>query len=197
MYELQTSVEVNGASFGIRNKGDFRMVLDCFKALNDEELSPTEKIYSSLIIFYQDFNSLEDLFEHQKDLEELKKQMFLFFDCGEENPKSNTNNKRLVDWERDSNLIIPAINNVAHTEIRALSYLHWWTFIGYYMSIGESLFSQVISIRKKVAENKKLDKWEKQFKQENPEYFNIDYRSLEEKAADDYVRQLWEENNNG
>lgn len=197
MYELQTSVQINQASFDIRNKGDFRMVLDCFKALNDDELTQLEKIYICLIIFYEDFNSIEDVDKHLDIIEQLESEMFLFFNCGDANVKSNTNNKKLVDWEKDSNIIIPAINNVAHTEVRALEYLHWWTFIGYYMSIGECLFGTVVSLRKKIAENEKLEKYEKKFIQDNPEYFNIDTRSNEQKAADEYFRSLWSNNTNG
>lgn len=197
MYELQTSITINGASFGIREKGDFRMVLDCFKALNDEELTPLERLYSCMIIFYEDFNDVDDLIDHLDILEELKTQMILFFNCGESTPKNNTNSKTLVDWEKDSNLIVPAINEVAHTEIRALKYLHWWTFIGYYMSIGECLFGTVIHIRKKLADNEKLEKAEMKFVEDNPEYFDMDYRSNEQKTIDEYYRSLWESNNNG
>lgn len=197
MYELQTSININGASFGIRNNGDFRMVLDCFKALNDDELSPLEKTYSCLIMFYEDLNSIEDVESYANIAEELQLEMFKFFNCGEENSQGNTNGKRLVDWEKDSNLIISAINNVAHTEVRSLQYLHWWTFMGYYMSIGECLFGTVVSLRKKLAEGTKIEKHEKKFIQDNPEYFNIDTRSNEQKAMDDYVRSLWSNNDNG
>lgn len=191
MYELQTSIEINGASFGIRNKGDFRMVLDCFKALNDDELTGVERLYSALIIFYEDFNDIDDLISQEKILTDLQKQMFLFFDNGEENLPSNTDNHKVIDWEKDSNMICSAINNVANQEIRSLPYLHWWTFLGYYMSIGECLLSHVISIRYKIATDQKLEKHERKFKQENPQYFNIDMRTNEQKEADDYIKQLW------
>ena len=55
----------------------------------------------------------------------------------------------LMDWEQDAPIIIPSVNRVLGKEIRALPYLHWWTFMGAYMEIGESLFSQVVSLRKK------------------------------------------------
>lgn len=190
MYSLQTHVEVNGASFGIRNKGDFRMVLDCFNALNDAELSPMEKLYSAMIIFYEDFNTLDDILNCDC-LEELQLEMGKFFNGGEEDTTSNTKGYQLIDWNKDSNLVCSAINNIANQEIRALDYLHWWTFLGYYMAIGESPLTTIVTIRYKIASNKKLEKYEKQFKQDNPQYFNIDTRSAEQKEADDYVRQLW------
>jgi len=193
MYSLQTSVEVNQASFAIRNKGDFRMVLDCFEALNDTELTPVERMYSALIIFYEDLNSLEDIFEYKDYLTELENSMMTFFNGGDSDVQSNTHNYKLIDWNKDSNLICSAINNVAKQEIRALDYLHWWTFLGYYISIGECLLSTVVSIRYKIAKNEKLEKHEKKFRQDNPEYFNIDLRTSEQKEADDYVKGLWGE----
>ncbi len=34
-------------------------------------------------------------------------------------------------------------------DIRSIKYMHWWTFFGLYLEIGESLFSTVVSIRDK------------------------------------------------
>jgi len=193
MYSLQTSVQIGQASFEIRNKGDFRMVLDCFKALNDTELDTTERIYAALIIFYEDFGSLEDVLAQGENLVALQQNMMRFFNGGDENTQSNTHDYAIIDWEKDSNLVCAAVNNVAKQEIRSLDYLHWWTFLGYYMSVGESLLSTVVGIRYKIARHEKLEKHEKKFKQDNPEYFNIDLRSVSEREADAYVRALWGE----
>lgn len=191
MYTLPTSVEVNGASFGIRNKGDFRMVLDCFNALNDDELDNDEKIITSLIIFYEDFNSISDVTKC-KDIEYLAKEMMKFFNGGDDN-LGKQDSYKLVDWETDSTLICSAINHVAGKEVRAEEYIHWWTFLSYYMAIGECSLSFIVSIRNKIAKGEKLEKHEKKFKQENPQYFNRDMRTKEQKEADDYVRKLWGE----
>ena len=196
MYTLQTEVEikVDQASFQkfhIRENGDYRMVLDCFKAMNDPELDETERVYAAMVIFYEDFDSLGDIFVHRDIIDQLQLEMIKFFNCGKEELKSNTNDHKLIDWDKDSTIICAAVNSVANCEIRALEYLHWWTFFGYYMSVGESVLSTVISIRHKIANNKKLEKYENEFRKENPEYFNIDMRSAEQKEADDYIRKLW------
>ena len=44
--------------------------------------------------------------------------------------------------------------------LRAEKYMHWWTFLGYFMEVEDGLFSQVLSIRQKKARHKKLEKWE-------------------------------------
>ena len=191
MYSLQTSVQIGQASFEIRNKGDFRMVLDCFNALHDTDLTEQERLYSALIIFYEDFDI--DKVLNIENINEFSKKMFWFFNQGEDDLQSNTQNIQVIDWNQDSNLICSAINTVARQEIRALPYLHWWTFMGYYMAIGECALSTIVSIRYKQAKGKKLEKYEKQYISDNPQYFNRDYRTQEQKDADEYVRKLWGE----
>ena len=193
MYDLQTAVEVGDKTFNIRNKGDFRMVLDCFEAINDSTLTEAERLISCCIIFYEDFNSIADLLENMDILEQLQNEMIRFFNGGEDSVSGNAKQHRLIDWTKDSNLICSAINNVAKQEIRSLKYLHWWTFLGYYNAIGECPLTTIVSIRYKIAEGKKLEKYEVKFQQDNPEYFNIDMRSAEQKEADDYIHRLWGE----
>lgn len=190
MYSLPTSIQINQVSFNIRNNGDYRMVLDCFEALNDIELSKEERVFACLIIFYEDFNDISDF--PKEYLDRLISEMFKFFNQNEE-MQSNTHNIRVIDWEQDSNLIVSAINRVANKEIRGLEYMHWWTFLGYYIAIGECPLSHITSIRYKLAKGKKLEDYEKKFKQENPQYFNRDMRSAEQKEADDYIKHLWGE----
>lgn len=74
---------------------------------------------------------------------------------------------RTMDWQQDAPLIIPAVNKVAGKEVRAMEYLHWWTFLGYFMEIDEGIFSQVLAIRQKKTRRKKLEKWEKEFEKNN------------------------------
>ena len=74
---------------------------------------------------------------------------------------------KLMDWNQDASLIVSDINKVAGHEIRALKYLHWWTFLSYFYGIGEGQLSSVVSIRKKKATGKKLEKWEQEYYQNN------------------------------
>lgn len=189
MYELPTELLIDGQSIPITNKGDFRMVLDCFICLNDLELTEYERIIACLIIFY-DVKNLNEI----PNLEEAIKQMFWFFDCGIDMSSVKSMNYRLIDWERDTMLVCSAVNKVAGKEIRAEQYIHWWTFIGYYIAIGECSLSLIVQIRYKTAKNEKLEKYERKFKQENPQYFNFDVRSLEDQQADNYIRDLWNKN---
>ena len=191
MYSLQTSVQVGQESFHIRNDGDYRMILDCFEAMNDKDLSDLERMYVAVAIFYDEFEDADAVLQRGDIIDDLYKGMIDFINCGETERESNTRNYKVIDWQKDSNLICSAINNVAKTEIRALDYLHWWTFMGYYNAIGECTLSNIVSIRYKTAKGEKLEKYEKKFKQDNPEYFNLDMRSAEQKRADEYIQSLW------
>ena len=133
MYRLPTKVTVDDLEFNIRERGDFRMVLDCFKALQDEELSEDYRVLASLLIFYNELNDFDDLRKFEPQLNGLVKEMYKFINGGETESPGAERDVALVDWEQDSQLVCAAINNVANQEIRSVEYLHWWTFLGYYM----------------------------------------------------------------
>lgn len=193
MYELPKSIMLNGQEWNIRNEGDFRVILDCFEALNDVDLSTNEKIIASLIIFLEDLNSIEDM-NKLPDIEEAYKEMVKFFNCGQEEQESNS--YKLIDWNKDSTLIISAVNRVAGKEIRS-QYVHWWTFMGYYVAIGECPLSTIVGIRYKKIKNKKLEKWERDFVRENPQYFRtIQNKTSEELKFEEELKKLWEGGDN-
>lgn len=88
-------------------------------------------------------------------------------------------------------MIFSAVNKVAGQETRALDYMHWWTFLGYFSEIGEGMLSQVLSIRAKKAKGKKLEKWEKEFYNERREIIDIRQSySAEEQAEIDRLNKL-------
>ena len=193
MYDLPTSITVENKCYAITNKGDFRMVLDCFSALGDIELGEDYRVLASLLIFYEDFNTIEDIPKDENTVKELAVEMMKFFNCGQEDD-NNIPSPKLIDWDKDSQMIMSAINNVAGKEVRAEKYVHWWTFTGYYMSIGESMLATIVSIRKKILNGDKLEKWEQKFRQENSNYFIWDSKSIEDKELDALMYELW---NNG
>ena len=193
MYDIPKSINIEGKQYKIRNDGDYRVVLDCFVALNDSELTEEERVFASLIIFYEDINTIEDIYNFP-NLESAVTEMFKFFNCGQvESPGAKTN-YRLIDWQLDSQLVCSAINNVAGKEVRLEPYIHWWTFMGYYMAVGESPLATVVGIRNKIAKGKKLEKYELNFKKDNPQYFVWDARTAKQKEDDSLMRELW---NNG
>lgn len=182
-WEFPTSLNIGGVDYKIRT--DYRAVLDLLTALNDPELTDdddkiTAFIKSSVImeIMFPDCDSIP--VEHWQ---EAINKVSEFIDMGIVNSRKKP---KTMDWEQDAPILIPAINKVLNCEIRAQEYIHWWTFLGAYMEIGESLFSNVIHIRQKKASGKKLEKWEQEFYNANKsliDFKKIDKRSDEEKKA--------------
>lgn len=191
MFELPTTVTVGDKEYKIRNNGDYRVILDTFAALNDPELTTQYRIYTSLIIFYDGMNSVEDVITtFGSNLQEAVDAMSSFFNCGEESIGAQVP-YILVDWKKDAQLIASAINEVAKQEVRLIDYMHWWTFMGYYLAIGDSPFATIVSIRSKIKKGKKLEKYEQEFRKQNPQYFMWDDMSVESKQQQDEIMSMW------
>lgn len=190
-WELPVSITVNNTIYKIRT--DFRAVLDVLVAMNDPDLfemdsDSNEKAWiqciTGLQILVEDFDTLLP-----EDYVEAWQQCIDFIDCGNQDDRKKK--PHTMDWEQDAQIIIPAINRVQGTEIRALPYLHWWTFLGAYMEIGECLFSQVVHIRQKKASHKKLEKWEKEFYNANKEIIDLKKRVSEEQQREMDALEKW------
>lgn len=158
--ELPTFVRINGRNYPIRNKCDYRIVLDAICALNDNELTDDEKIRCALFVFYEDISKIDD---YDKAAEE----MFRIINNGENEEQTSSNKPRLMDWEHDFPVLVAPINRVLGYEIRSAEYIHWYTFMSAYMEIGECTFSTIVSIRSKRAKGQKLDKWEVEYLREH------------------------------
>ena len=63
--------------------------------------------------------------------------------------------------------------------------------MGYYSAVGESLLSSVVSIRDKMMRGKKLEKYEQEFRRNNPEYFVWNTDSVADEEAEELFKQLW------
>jgi len=168
VYDLPTTIDCGGQVLHIRNNGDWRMVIDVNIALTDPELDEQERIMAAMTIFYAE--PIEEI----KDPQAAATAMGEFIAAGQDG--NGHSNRKLIDWEEDALLIISGVNGVLGREIRAESYMHWWTFVAAYMGIGESALATVVSIRDKIAKGKKLEKYEKEFKRDNPQYFRPNKR---------------------
>lgn len=200
LLELPESVEANGRTYPIR--ADFRDVLNAVLALNDPATNEAEKLDDLLAIMLPSYPEIS-----QDDLEELIGQIFLFIDMGEKpkrkQPESEIDEKLnaideykkeyrqsagLVYWEQDLKILIPAINSVAHCEVRSLPFLHWWTFLGYYLSLPDCLFTQVVGVRSKLRKGKKLEKHEREFYNSNRDLIDRQADETDEEINDTFAQ---------
>ena len=105
--------------------------------------------------------------------------------------ESQKSNVKMVDYEQDYRIMIPAINRVAGKEIRECDDIHWWTFLGYFMEIGECTYGTVLNIRNKKSKGKKLEKWEQEFYDQNKRLVDIKPKlTEEEKAAEEWLNNF-------
>lgn len=183
--ELPRTIDVNGTEYDIRT--DFRDILKIVAAFNDPNLEDNEKVYICLVIFYEDFDHLP-----RSDYETAFKTAIQFIDHNSDSDVDDaTNSPRVMDWEQDESIMFPAINKVAGFETRSAEYVHWWTFLGYYMEISEGVYSNVLSLRLKKAKGKKLEKWEREFWSSNKGICVLKTKlSDEEQAAKDKLNAL-------
>lgn len=182
-WEFPTSLNVGGVEYEIRT--DYRAVLDLLTALNDPELTDEDE---QMTAYMQSQVILQIMFPQFDDIptehwQEALNKASEFIDMGivDDRKKPKT-----MDWEQDAPILIPAINKVLNCEIRAQKYMHWWTFLGAYMEIGESLFSNIVNIRQKKAKGKKLEKWELDFYKENKSL--IDFRQNNQRSDEERER---------
>lgn len=187
-YDLPTSLEVGGRSYEIRS--DFRAILDICEAMADPDLSNDEKFWVFLTILYPDLDDIP-----AEDMEEALKKACWFLDCGQEEEKQKKPKPKLMDWGQDFSYVIGPINHVAGKEIRSLEYLHWWTFISYYMEVdGDSTFGTIVRIRDKLARGEKLEKYERKWYEQNRSA--VDFKNKYSTAEKDIMSE-WMGKKNG
>jgi hypothetical protein len=96
-----------------------------------------------------------------------------------------------MDWEQDEKILFAAVNKTAGFETRAVEYLHWWTFMGYFMEISDGIFSQVLGLRNKKAKGKKFEKWESEFWSANKSLCVLKEKlTAEEQAKKDKLNKM-------
>lgn len=172
--ELPKRLSIDNKDFDI--KSDFRNCLFIIQAFQSKELNQYNKIMIMLEILYK---------EIPDNKEEAQKQALWFLDGGNNIRKNSDIN--IVDFEQDEQLIFSAISNVAKYDIRNNDYLHWWSFLSYFMGMGESTYSNIINIRQKNKKGKKLEKWEREYYNENRDIVDLRKEILE---MDEIMKQL-------
>lgn len=175
-WELPVCLRVGGEEWDIRT--DFRAILDALSYFDNPEYEPDEAWEICLTILYKDYDKMpESLYK------EAAEAAADFIDMGIKD--DGKQRPALMNWEHDAAVIIPAVNRVMGEEVRALPYLHWWTFLGAYMEIGDGLFSQILNIREKKAKGEKLEKWEREFYRENKRLIDLGVQKRSQEERDE------------
>ncbi|MDL2294837.1 bacteriophage Gp15 family protein [Ruminococcaceae bacterium OttesenSCG-928-D13] len=171
---LPASTEIGGREYRLNT--DFRDILEIISYLENERDKQAATLIA-LALFYEEFEEMPP-----DDWTEAAQYLEGFIGCFE--PEDGRPAPRSIDWEQDYNMISADVNKVAGCEVRMLEYLHWFTFIGYFMSIGEGQLSTVVSIRHKLNQHKQLEKWELDFYRRNKKKVDIKKRYTPEEQAE-------------
>lgn len=191
-WSLPVSVNIDGKNIKIRKKCDYRVVLDTIDVLNDKELNTECMILCALYIFYdipKKTKSLEtDVLRVITDINKATTEMLKIINLGKEPEEKSV--PRIVDWKHDFPSMVPPINRVLGYSVRDENhYTHWYDFVGAFMEIGESSFTNIVSIRYKKSKGKKLDKWEEEFYRENRELIDLPYNLTPEE--EEFLNSDW------
>lgn len=178
-FDLPESLLVNGTEYKIYS--DYRIALGIIEALNDANLTDEDRGEALLAMLFPAFLGDEDgVLMPPEDYNEAVEQGITYINGGTKD--DGTKKPKLMDWEQDFPILIAPINKVAGMEVRSVDYMHWYTFLGYFNEIGDCLFSQVVSMRKKLNSGKKLDKADREFLKNNRDLIVLkqQYSSAEE-----------------
>lgn len=181
MWNLPFTVNIDGEEHAIRNKCDYRVILDCMMAFNDPDLNTNEKILCAFAIFYEQAEKITNY-------NDAVSAMFKIINHGqkEDNKRKDEDGGSpappMMDWEYDWALIAPAVSQYLGYEIRDPDkFTHWFTFLGAYTELKDCTFTTVTTIRAKRRQGVKLEDHELRFANSNPNLINIPTKlSLEE-----------------
>ena len=174
IFDLPTALEFGGRSWDIAT--DYRDILRILEAFEDPDLSDEEK---AAICLYNLYTDMEEIPADQ--MQAAFDAALRFIDQGHGDEGGGP---RTMDWSQDAPLIFPAVNRSAGFEVRSVEYLHWWTFLGYFMEIRNSTYATVLGLRQKKARGKKLEKQEQEFWSHNKAICVIKRRETEEEIAE-------------
>lgn len=161
-WSLPVSTVIGGKTYAFH--GDFRDILEIFSYLDDPDLPEFIRWRVALGLFYEE----EIPAEHAREAMDY---LCRFINCGKQSTGKPA--PRLLDWEQDSGVIAADVNKAAGQEIRALPFVHWWTFMAWFNAIGQGQLSTIVSIRDKLRRGKPLEKWEQAYYRENRQQVDL------------------------
>lgn len=172
-YDLPTSLTVGGVGYSIRY--GWRHVINVLIACADPLISRRAKRAIIVRVMYPEWRKIPPEY-----IQEAIEKANEFIDCGQ--GATGGNKPKLIDWKQDGSIIIPEINKVAGIEIRLNPNIHWWTVFGWFMGIEKGILANVLRIRKKLAEGKPLDKYEREYYTNNHTLIDFEQPYTEEQT---------------
>lgn len=134
--KLPVDIDINGVLYKINS--DYRTSIIFAKTIEENEL--TEEVILKILELYYPIIP--------KDIEMAINTIFWFYTCGKSEEKSNSkstgNNKKIFDYEQDSQYIYSAFLSEYKIDLQDVEYLHWWKFKALFESLSED--NEVVKI---------------------------------------------------
>lgn len=151
--KLPKKIRVNKNVYDINY--DYRTIIKILIALEDKELTESEKAYVLLHNLYK-----TDILD--EDIEVALKKGVKFIDGGEEIASTQINEKRVYSFTKDNKYIFGGISQTHNIDLSEKSNMHWWVFLSLFMDMSPNCtFGELVYYRKRKNENK-LTKEEKE-----------------------------------
>lgn len=184
---LPTEVNINNKKYEIRS--DFRTSI-LFSKLIENELNE-DTIIEILKLYYPKFNEL-----NENDIDIAFDNILWFYRCGEDeelanNKKSNSNNSKIFDYEKDANYIYSAFLSQYNIDLQSIEYLNWWKFKALFDSLSDD--NKIVEImRYRAIDLSKIeDKEQKKFYKKMKDLYSLDVMSKEEKEKLENIKDEW------
>lgn len=176
-WNLPVSAVIGGREYFFN--ADFRDVLDILRRLDDPEQPEFLRWQVALALFYESYETMP-----AGDRGEAAEYLARFINCGREEEETGAAAPKLLDWQQDAAVIVADVNRTAGCEVRALPFLHWWSFMAFFNGIGEGQLATLVSIRDKLRRGKKLEKWEQEYYREHKSRVDLKRRYTAEELAE-------------
>lgn len=179
---LPTAVLAGGRRFAVQ--ADFRSCLRIILAYEDPELTPQEKQWLLLRLFYVD--------EIPPDPRVACELAVKFLNCDQDAEAEEEAPERLYSFAQDASYIYAAIRQTHGVDLTTSPALHWWVFCSLFSDLREdSFFSRLVNIRYKQRQgslSKEEKRWYAQMRQvvDLPEVLGEE----EQSAVEGFMRLL-------
>ena len=179
--KLPTSVVIDGVEYKINS--DFRTSILFSLLIEDNDVNEQDKILGALQLYYDvipnNINSAID-------------KIINFYLCNDNNNTSsgsskNKSNKKVLDYDIDSNYIYSAFLTQYNIDLQDIEYLHWWKFKAMLESLNDDLMLCKIIKFRSIDVSKIQDKEQKKYYQKMQKIYEI-----KEKISEEELKQLEE-----
>ena len=143
---------IGGKKYKINS--DYRVALDCFKAINDDEIDDIQRAYAVVgLLFGIDIPD--------KYINEALDKAKIFLNCGKEIEENVTDAD--MDYVQDYDYIISSFFYTYKVSLDSYKYMHWWKFFSLMCGFDEKcILNKVREIRNydvsKITDEKEKEK---------------------------------------